>query len=64
MQKVVSQYPDSTRPSEAQVWVVKPVVGDILIVDDYPLDNSNNALSWYSGMMDTLVGTDDTRSGR
>ena len=53
----IIQYPDSTRPSEAQVWVVKPVVGDILIVDDYPLDNSNNALSWYSGMMDTLVGT-------
>ena len=54
----ILKYPDSTRPSEAQVWVVKPVVGDILIVDDYPLDNSNNALSWYSGMMDTLVGTD------
>ena len=28
----------------------------VLIVDDYPLDNSNNALAWYSGMMDTIAG--------
>ena len=52
------QYPDSARASEAQAWFVKPANGNILIVDDYPLDNSNNALAWYSGMMDTLVGTD------
>ena len=31
-------------------------MGEILIVDDYPLDNSNNVLSWYSSMMDTLYG--------
>ena len=49
-------FPDSARIDEAQYWVVKPVVGDVLIVDDYPLDNANNALHWYSGMMDTLVG--------
>ena len=36
--------------------MVKPVQGDILIVDDYPLDNENNTLSWYSSIMDTLVG--------
>ena len=51
-----SMFPDSTRPSDAQIWIVKPVLGDVLIVDDYPLDNSNNALGWYTGMMDTLLG--------
>ena len=52
----IIQFPDANRPSEAQFWKVKPINGDILIVDDYPLDNANNALGWYSGMMDTLVG--------
>ena len=52
----IIQFPDSSNISEAQVWYVKPVIGDILIVDDYPLDNSNNVLNWYSSMMDTLYG--------
>ena len=52
----VVQFPDSARPADAQTWIVKPVMGDVLIVDDYPLDNSNNALAWYSGMMDTIAG--------
>ena len=50
------EFPDSTKYSEVQTWIVKPVMGDILIVDDYPLDNSNNVLNWYSSMMDTLYG--------
>ena len=54
----IIQFPDSSKVSEAQVWIVKPVVGDILIVDDYPLDNANNALNWYSSMMDTLYGSE------
>ena len=52
------QFPDTLMLNEAQVWVVKPVIGNVLIVDDYPLDNQNNALSWYSGLMDTVVGND------
>jgi len=52
----VIHFPDSLRPAEAQNWVVKPVLGDVLIIDDYPLDNANNALNWYTGMMDTLLG--------
>jgi len=52
----VIQFPDSSKPSESQEWIVKPILGNVLIVDDYPLDNANNALSWYKGMMDTLVG--------
>ena len=52
----VVQFPDSSRPAVAQVWIVKPEMGDVLIVDDYPLDNSNNALAWYSSMMDTIAG--------
>ena len=52
----IIQFPDSTRPADAQHWIVKPIHGDVLIVDDYPLDNSNNALDWYLSMMDTLLG--------
>ena len=52
----VIQFPDSLRPNEIQNWKVKLVQGDVLIVDDFPLDNANNTLHWYSGMMDTLVG--------
>ena len=52
----VIQFPDSVEQSNAQVWIVKPVIGEVLIVDDYPLDNANNALGWYIGMMDTLLG--------
>ena len=52
----IISFPDSLRPSESQAWIVKPVLGEILIVDDYPLDNSNNALNWYSALMDTLTG--------
>ena len=49
-------FPDSSSSADAQHWIVNPIIGDVLIVDDYPLDNSNNALSWYKGMMDTLIG--------
>jgi len=52
----VIHFPDSSRENEIQIWKVKPVVGDVLIVDDFPLDNGNNALEWYSGMMDSVVG--------
>ena len=55
-ESLISQFPDSTNNLDAQVWVVKPALGDVLIVDDYPLDNSNNALSWYASMMDTILG--------
>ncbi|MDC0480527.1 hypothetical protein OAN76_03505 [Candidatus Marinimicrobia bacterium] len=50
------QFPDSTNLNNAQVWKVKPIIGDVLIVDDYPLDGSNNTLAWYSSMMDTILG--------
>ena len=49
------QFPDTLAVSEAQVWVVKPVIGDVLIVDDYPLDNQNNTLGWYASLMDTIT---------
>ena len=52
----IIHFPDSVEESTAQAWFVKPIRGDVLVVDDYPLDNANNALSWYVGMMDTLVG--------
>ena len=52
----IIHFPDSVEESTAQAWFVKPIRGDVLVVDDYPLDNANNALSWYVGIMDTLVG--------
>ena len=52
----IISFPDSLNLEEAQVWIVKPVVGSTLLVDDFPLDNANNALAWYSSMMDTLLG--------
>ena len=52
----IIHFPDSVEESTAQAWFVKPISGDVLVVDDYPLDNANNALSWYVGIMDTLVG--------
>ena len=52
----IAQFPDSAVVNEAQVWVVKPVIGDVLIVDDYPLDSQNNTLNWYTSLMDTITG--------
>ena len=52
----IIQFPDSSNTADAQHWIVKPIYGDVLIVDDYPLDNANNALDWYVSMMDTILG--------
>ncbi|RMF07587.1 MAG: hypothetical protein D6762_07250 [Candidatus Neomarinimicrobiota bacterium] len=54
----IISYPDSTNPDEAHVWVVKPVVGQVLLVDDFPQDQENKALSWYRTILDTVVGAD------
>ena len=55
----IIQFPDTTAVGEAQVWIVKPIVGDVLIVDDYPLDNQNNTLAWYASLMDTVAGENE-----
>ncbi|MDP6755634.1 MAG: hypothetical protein QF769_05890, partial [Candidatus Marinimicrobia bacterium] len=55
----IIQFPDSTKADEAQVWKVKPIVGDVLIVDDFPLDGNNNTLAWFSSMMDTVLSEGD-----
>ena len=52
----IISFPDSTIIDEAQVWNVLPVQGDVLIVDDFPLDAQNNALEWYTTNFDTVVG--------
>ena len=54
----IIQFPDLTSTTDAKFWFVKPVQGDVLIVDDYPLDNANNALDWYLSMMDTIHGSE------
>ncbi len=52
----IAQFPDTTVLNEAKVWIVKPVIGDVLIVDDFPSDYQNITLSWYNSIMDTIVG--------
>ncbi len=53
-------FPDLTDPWIANYWKVLPVVGDVLLVDDYAQDSPNNAQYWYRNILDTLsvVGGD------
>ena len=52
----IIQFPDSINISEAQVWTVLPVEGDILLVDDFPQDGDNTSQIWYKSILDSLVG--------
>lgn len=55
----IISFPNPLNEAEPSVWVVKPVKGSVLLVDDFPQDNGNVALSWYRSILDTLVGVDD-----
>ncbi|MFQ6674822.1 MAG: hypothetical protein ACE5LH_00610 [Fidelibacterota bacterium] len=52
----IIHFPDRDDPSTPNTWAVMPVQGDILLVDDFPQDTRNSALSWYRGILDSLVG--------
>ncbi|NOZ74335.1 MAG: hypothetical protein GXO90_03015 [FCB group bacterium] len=54
----IISFPDEQNIDEPNFWVVKPVRGSVLIVDDFPQDNNNVALSWYRTVLDTLLGTE------
>ncbi|MFH1850913.1 MAG: hypothetical protein ABIA75_01070 [Candidatus Neomarinimicrobiota bacterium] len=54
----VIRFPDSDDEYQCQRWEVKPVVGDVLLVDDFPFNISNVTRNWYKNILDTLVGTD------
>ncbi len=52
----IIQYPDTLNTDEPDFWKVMPVVGNLLLVDDYPLDSQNNSNRWYKSVMDSVVG--------
>jgi len=49
------QFPDSTDQATPNGWRVIEPVGDILLVDDYKLDNGSTA-AFYGDILDSLVG--------
>lgn len=50
------QFPDSTDLSTPNRWIVKEPVGDILLVDDYKLDDGSTH-QFYTDILDSLVGS-------
>lgn len=52
----VIQFPDSTDENAPNTWEVLPVVGEVVIVDDYHQDTGNGALRWYESIFDTIPG--------
>ncbi|NQT96797.1 MAG: hypothetical protein HQ562_03560 [Candidatus Marinimicrobia bacterium] len=53
----IIQYPDTSNTDEPDFWKVMPVVGNLLLVDDYPLDSQNNSNRWYKSVLDSVVGS-------
>ena len=50
-------YPDSSDNTTANGWRVREPVGDILLVDDYELDNAGPTRTFYRDIIDSLYGT-------
>ncbi len=55
----IISFPDTNNIDEPDYWKVLPVVGNTLIVDDFPQDDQNVAQSWYRTVLDTIVGSND-----
>ncbi len=51
----IIQFPDSNVTEECQIWVVKPAVGDVLLVNDYPYNESKLAQKWYEGKLHEII---------
>ncbi|MFQ6678084.1 MAG: hypothetical protein ACE5D0_07145 [Fidelibacterota bacterium] len=49
-------FPDDTNPNEPAFWRVMPVLGELLLVDDFVQDSQNNAQNWYRSILDSIVG--------
>ncbi len=49
------QFPDSTDLASPNGWLVKEPFGDILLVDDYKLDDGSTH-EFYTDLLDSLVG--------
>lgn len=52
----VIQFPDIDDPTTANFWKVMPVVGDVLLVDDFPQDSQNSGINWYTSVLDSIIG--------
>jgi len=57
-------FPDPTSETEPHTWVVKEPVGDVCLVNDYPLggvgdQGDNDVELMYRGWLDSVVGTDN-----
>lgn len=52
-------FPDSTVETEPNYWKVMPVNGNVLIVDDFAQDTQNNAQSWYSEIIQNIIGDNE-----
>ena len=55
----IAFFPDDTNPNEPGFWRVMPVHGNVLLVDDFPLDIDNDALSWYRSSLDSIIGQEN-----
>lgn len=54
----VIQYPDSSNTAEPAFWRVMPVRGEVLLVDDFPQNESNTTQNWYRENLNVLLGAD------
>jgi len=52
----IIHFPDSTDLSTPNYWKVKPITGNVLLVDDFPQDSHNSAQQWYKNVLDTILG--------
>lgn len=52
----IVHFPDTSIIDEPDYWKVKPIVGNILLVDDFPQDSRNRAMKWFSGVVDSVFG--------
>ena len=55
----IISYPDTLNEDEPNYWKVMPVVGNVLLVDDFPLDGYNNSQMWFRTVLDSIVGGDN-----
>jgi hypothetical protein len=55
----IISFPDTLNEDEPNYWKVMPVVGNVLLVDDFPLDGYNNSQMWFRTVLDSIVGGDN-----
>ena len=55
----IVSFPDTLNEDEPNYWKVMPVVGNVLLVDDFPLDGYNNSQMWFRTVLESIVGGDN-----